>query len=288
MPYVQAELRPSLFYRDWGSGTPVLFCSSWALTGAQFQYQMAHLVERGFRAISYDRRGHGRSDDPGGGFDYDTLADDLAAVIEHLDLRELTLVGHSMAGGEIVRYLTRHGGQRVARIVLLAATLPFPLKTDANPDGIDASVFEGARAEWHRDYGQWLEDNQGPFFGDGLPGCWVSEYVRRWTMADALSSSLLAVIECNRAMAETDFRAEMRELRTPTLIIHGDHDASIPIELSGLKQAELLPHSHLIVYENAPHGLYLTHGSRFNHDLTSFIEDNAASTAERGTTVAGS
>jgi non-heme chloroperoxidase len=271
MPFLEAEGRPSLFYRDWGSGSPVLFCSAWGLTSVQFQYQMVRLVGTGFRTLSYDRRGHGRSDDPGMGFDYDTLADDLAVLLEALDLRDVTLVGHSMAGGEIVRYLTRHGDDRVARIGLIAATLPFPLKTPSNPNGVDGSRFEAARAEWRRDFGRWLEDNAGAYFGDGLPGCAVSQYVRAWTMADLLSTSFHALIECNRAVVETDFRPELPEIAVPTLIVHGDHDASVPIEMSSLPLVDLIPGGRLIVYEDAPHGLYLTHGGRLSDDLRDFI-----------------
>jgi non-heme chloroperoxidase len=150
--------RNPLFFRDWGTGTPVLFCSSLGLSSCQFQYQMIHLAERGLRVVAYDRRGHGRSDDPGRGYDYDTLADDLARVIEHLDLREVTLVGHSMAGGEIVRYLTRHGDARIARIVLISATLPFPLKTARNPNGVDRSLFDAVIDQWQHDYPPQLTD----------------------------------------------------------------------------------------------------------------------------------
>ena len=146
MPYFESRDNTRLYFKDWGAGRPVLFCSAWALDSSEFQYQMVGLVERGFRVLSYDRRGHGRSDDPGRGYEYDTLADDLGALIEHLDLDDLTLVGHSMAGGEIVRYLTRHGERRVAGIVLVAAMLPFPLRTESNPDGVDAAEFEAARA----------------------------------------------------------------------------------------------------------------------------------------------
>ncbi len=274
MPYLEAEIRPSLFYRDWGSGRPVLFCSAWALTSAQFQYQMLYLVERGFRVISYDRRGHGRSDDPGRGFDYDSLADDLAALIERLDLRDLTLVGHSMAGGEIVRYLTRHGDERVSRALLLAAMLPFPLKTETNPDGVDGKLFDDARAQWRRDYGTWLKENERAYFGDGLPGCSVAQYAREWTISDMLATSLLAVLDCHQAVIETDFRDEMPKIRLPMLIIQGERDESIPIEISGRRQAQLLPRSRLVVYENAPHGLYLTHGERLSQDLIAFIEDD--------------
>jgi non-heme chloroperoxidase len=273
VPYLTAPDRPALFYRDWGSGRPVLFCSAWSCTSAELQYQMAFLAERGFRVIAYDRRGHGRSDDPGRGYDYDTLADDLAALIDHLDLDDLTLVGHSMAGGEIVRYLTRHGHRRVSRLALLAATLPLPVRTDSNPDGVDPSVFAAVRDEWRRDYAAWLVAGAGPFLGEGLPGCDVSPALRDWTVRDMLTASLQAVIECNHAVTETDFRDEMGAVDLPTLIIQGDSDSSIDIELSGRRQHKILPNSRFIVYENAPHGLHLTHRDRLNNDLLEFLSE---------------
>ena len=274
MPFVETPDGASLFYRDWGQGRPVLFCSAVTLSSAEFQHQMLCMADHDMRAIAYDRRGHGRSDDPGQGYDYDTLADDLALLIDHLDLRALVMVAHSMAGGEVIRYLTRHGDERVDRIVLIAATLPFLLKTPANPEGIEGEQFEATRAGWRRDYGRWLEEMKPGYFGDGLPGCEVSGYLRDWTMADIMSTSFQAIIDCNHAIAETDFRAEMRNIRIPALIIHGDHDRSVPIEISGLRQAELLPKSRLIVYENGPHGLYLTHGERLNEDLLAFAQED--------------
>ena len=206
------------------------------------------------RTLAFDRRGHGRSDDPGRGYDYDTLAGDLSAVIEQLDLDDVTLVGHSMAGGEIVRYLTRFGSQHVARVVLLAATLPFPLKTGDNPDGVDGALVEAVRATWRHDYPRWLADNAGPYIGEGLAGCSVGPGLRDWTVRDMLRASLKAVFDCNRALVETDFRAELPRITTPTLIIQGDHDMTIPVELSGRKQLELIPGSHIKVYENGPMG----------------------------------
>jgi len=276
MPYFEGADPTRLFYRDWGRGAPVVFCAAWSLSSVQFQYQMIHMVDAGCRAISYDRRGHGRSDDPGTGYDYDTLADDLAALIDHLDLHEVTLVAHSMAGGEAARYISRHGDERVARILLLATTLPFPKQTETNLQGIDPSMFEAVRTRWRQDYGQWLKENEGPYFGDGLPGCAVSESAREWTKSDMLATSLLAAIECNRAIADTDFRDELQRLAVPTLIIQGDRDASIPIELSGQRQAELIPNSRLVVYENAPHGLYVTHRDRLNADLLRFVGQTGA------------
>jgi non-heme chloroperoxidase len=263
MPYTTTSDGTSLFYRDWGTGEPVLFCPAWGLSSVEFQYQMTHLVDNGLRAVSFDRRGHGRSDDPGRGYDFDTLADDLAAVIEHLDLHGVTLVGHSMAGGEIVRYLTRHGAERVRRVALIGAVLPSL--------GVDPADAEAVRRSWRRDFGAWLADNADAYLGVGLPGCEVSPLLRTWTLNDLLSTSLQAAIACNEALTAADFTAELRMIEVPTLIIHGDHDASIPVEIGGYRQAELIGDSKLVVYENAPHGLYLTHVERLNRDLLEFV-----------------
>jgi pimeloyl-ACP methyl ester carboxylesterase len=234
------------------------------------------VVDSGRRAVAYDRRGHGRSDDPGDGYDYDTLADDLARVLVHLDLRDVTLIAHSMGSGEAVRYLTRHADDRVARLVLLAPTTPFVLKSPDNQDGVDGELFAERRDEWRRDFGRWILDNEPPYFGDGLPGCEVSSLLRDWTKADMLNTTLQAAIEFQRSAVETDFRAELPRLSLPTLIIQGNADASAPLPLTGARTAELMPNSRLLVYEGAPHGLYLTHREKVNADLLAFIEGHTA------------
>jgi non-heme chloroperoxidase len=271
MPSVRTDSDLSLFHRDWGAGAPVLFCAAWALSSVAWQYQMMGVVDAGRRAVAYDRRGHGRSDDPGCGYDYDTLSDDLASLIESLDLHDVTLVAHSMASGEAVRYLSRHGRDRVTRLLLLAPTTPFLLKTDANPVGVDGEFFAERREEWRQDFARWIMDNEGPYFGDGLPGCSVSPLLREWTKADMLATSLQAAIDFQRSASQTDFRAELSRLRVPTLVIQGDADASAPLPLTGARTAELIPDCELTVYQNAPHGLYLTHRDRLNRDLLTFI-----------------
>lgn len=263
----------TLHYQDWGDGPPVVFLGSWALSSKMWQHQRIALVERGLRGIAYDRRGHGRSDQPGYGYDYDTLADDLAGLVEALDLHGVTLVGHSMAGGEIVRYLTRHGHDRVARIALVSPFGPFPLRTDDNPNGVDGATFEAVRESWKRDFPAWMDANADAYVGKGLPGCDVSDGLVAWTKQDMLQTSLLAILECNRTGVETDLRIEMTKVSVPTLIIHGTHDMSIPAELSGQVCAELIPASTFELYENAPHGLYLTHRDRLTEDLARFICD---------------
>ncbi len=224
-----------------------MFCAAWALSSIAWQYQLIGVVDSGRRAVAYDRRGHGRSDDSGRGYDYDTLADDLARMLEHLNLRDVTLVAHSMGSGEAVRYLTRHGGSRVARLVLLAPTTPFVLKTPDNQDGVDGELFAERRDEWRRDFGRWILENEAPYFGDGLPGCEVSSLLRDWTKDDMLSTTLQAAIEFQRSAVDTDFRAELATLSVPTLIIHGDADASAPLPLTGMRTAELIPRCRLLV-----------------------------------------
>lgn len=272
MGFVDAGDGCRLYYRDWGNreAPPIVFLSAAMLSGAAWQYVMVSLVDAGFRCVSYDRRGHGRSEDPGGGYDYDTLADDLAAVVDHLDLAGATLVGHSMAGGEIIRYITRHGTTRTARIALIAATLPFPLRTEDNPDGVPTSLLKSVRAAIRADLAGLMTASAGPYFGDGLEGCNVSQGLRDWTKADMLTTSLHATLACNRTFTETDFRAELAGIHLPALVVHGDCDSSIPLELSSAQTARLLPNAQLVVYKNGPHGLYLTHRDRLVDNLRSF------------------
>jgi Predicted hydrolases or acyltransferases (alpha/beta hydrolase superfamily) len=266
-PFVETRDGTQLFYRDWGAGTPLVFLSGWALTSECWAYQMAPLSDSGLRCIAYDRRGHGRSSDPGHGFDYDTLADDLAAVLDALDLQNVTLVAHSMAGGEAVRYLTRHGSKRVARMALVAATLPFMTKTADNPDGIDPAVFEnGRRNVLMRDFPKALHDNLRPFV---VPE--TSDALLSWIEGLMLECSMRALLDCNKALTATDFRAEVAKIAVPTLIVHGDKDVSAPLAITGRKTAALLPSATVKLYDGAPHGLLFTHTERLNKDLQEFV-----------------
>lgn len=264
-PFVETRDGTQLFYRDWGTGDPLVFMSGWALTSDCWGYQTAPLSES-TRCIAYDRRGHGRSSDPGRGFDADSLADDLAAVLDALNLKNVTLVAHSMAGGEAVRYLSRHGSKRVARIALVAATLPFMTKTADNPDGIDPAVFEnGRRNVLLRDFPKALRDNMKPF---GVAE--TSEAMLDWISGLMLRCSMKALVECNRALTATDFRPDLARVDVPTLIVHGDKDVSAPLAITGRKTAALLPQATVKIYEGAPHGLFLTHAERLNKDLLEF------------------
>ena len=268
-PYVETRDGQQLFHKDWGTGAPVLFLAAWALPSDMWDYQMVPLSEHGLRCIAYDRRGHGRSSHPGTGYDYDTLADDLAAVLDALDLREVTLVGMSMAGGEIVRYLTRHRQRRIARVVLVATdATPFRLQAADNPRGIPAERAEYFRRQLLlRDYPNWMEENREPFF---VPE--TSRQMQEWVRSMMLRTSMKALVECNRSMTSTDFRAELPKITVPTLLIHGDKDVSAPLEVTGRPTASLIPRARLEVYEGAPHGLFLTHMERLTRDLLTFAK----------------
>jgi len=258
-----------LFHRDWGEGPPVVFVASWSLPSDSWAYQMLALSEAGLRCIAYDRRGHGRSDDPGRGFDFDTLADDLAAVMDVLDLHGATLVGFSMGTGEVVRYLTRHGTARVARVALIGTTTPVLAQAADNPGGIDPVVFEAFRQEaLMRDFPGWIDASMVPFVTPETP-----PGLRNWIRDMALRTSGKALLECNRTLTTEDFRAELQVVTVPTLVVHGDRDETCPIELTGRPTAALVPGARLAVYEGAPHGLFLTHLDRLNADLLAFVRE---------------
>ncbi len=254
-----------LFVRDWGEGRPMVFLAGWTLTSEAWAYQAADLSDQGFRCVAYDRRGHGRSDDPGRGYDYDTLADDLETVLRARNLTDVTLVAHSMAGGEVARYLTRHGSHRVRSVVLLAPTTPFLLQTSDNPLGVPAAFFEQARNGWLHDFPKWVDDNAAPFVTpETSPG------MIAWIKGLMTSCSMRAAIDCNKAMVATDFRPDLKAIKIPVLVIHGDRDVSARLALTGKRTADLIPGAALKVYEGAPHGLFVTHIARLNADLLAF------------------
>jgi pimeloyl-ACP methyl ester carboxylesterase len=243
----------------------VVLVHSWGVNSEMWNYQIPALLEHGLRCVAFDRRGHGRSADPGRGYDPDTLADDLGAVIEQLDLRDAVLVGHSMGGGEIARYLTRHGSGRVGKVVLLASTTPFVTRTADNPHGVDPAVLAAGRAIWRKDFPKWIADNTDPFFVSE-----TSAPMKAWGVQMLLKTPLPILLECNRVVAETDYRPDLRGIKVPTLVIHGDKDVSAPLDLTGRPSAALIPGARLEVYEGAPHGLFITHMDRLNADLAAF------------------
>jgi non-heme chloroperoxidase len=268
-PFVEAHDGTRLFWRSWGEGTPtILFDAAWALPSQAWQYQMARLSEAGCRCVAFDRRGHGRSDDPGAGFDMDTLASDLAAVIEQLGLRDIVLVGHSLGAAECVRYLTNHGAPRVRRLALIAPTTPCLGRSADNPDGLDPQLFQRMRAAFVNDFPGIVGANIRPFVD-----ATTSDRMIDWIMEMMSSTSLKAVLECNRAFTTADFRAELPRIATKTLIIQGDADMSAPLELTGRKTAALLPNCRFEIYPDAPHGLIFTHMDRVSADLLAFARD---------------
>ncbi|MBD2900539.1 Arylesterase [Actinomadura sp. RB99] len=272
MPYFEGSDGTSLFYTDWGQGRPVVFVTGAWLASSMWEFQMLPLSEQGLRCVAFDKRGHGRSDWTGHGYDYDTLADDLAALLDRLDLREVILVAHSMGGGEVIRYLTRHGYDRVSRVVLLAATAPLAAQRPDNPNGIPKVLFDASMAERTKDRPRWMAQNAQAFFATHL-GNQVSSELIEWTVQRCLDCSAKAAVEVVRIGINTDLREEAAALRVPTLILHGDADASAPIDLCGRRLAELVPGNRYKEYAGAGHGIFITHADQINQDLLDFIKE---------------
>jgi non-heme chloroperoxidase len=268
MAFIDSRDGVGLFYRDWGTGSPLVFLAPWGMDSDWWEYQMAYLVGQGLRCIGYDRRGHGRSVEPSGGYEYDTLADDLNDVIERLDLHGVTLVGHSIGCGEVVRYLSRHGAGRIARIAMVAPNTPLVVKTADNPDGVDRRLLEEARARLSKDRPHVIAAAAPAFFNAGKNS--VSAEMMQWWTDMMLKCSLRVLLDLHRMFTETDFRSELSQMSLPTVIIHGDSDTSAPIDRTGRKTASLISGSQLKVYEDAAHGLPITHMERLNQDLLAF------------------
>jgi non-heme chloroperoxidase len=281
MSYIESATAPSglpvdLFFQDWGDGSPVVLIHGWPLSHEMWEYQSLFLANNGLRVVTYDRRGFGKSSKPWDGYDYDTLADDLKAVLEALDLQDVTLVGFSMGGGEVARYMSRHGGARVSKVVFLSAVTPYLLKTDDNPDGVDSSVFTDMLAGIGKDRADFFLSFGKAFYGGGMLSTPVSQGVLDWTFNLAMQGLLKATLDCVSAFGLTDFRADLATIEVPTLIIHGDSDKTVPIASSGEQTAKLLPHAQYLVYEGAPHGLFITEKDRLNADLFAFITGQPA------------
>jgi len=265
-PYLETSERSTLFYKDWGQGEPVvLFVHGWPFHSDMWQYQMLHLAGKGTRVIAYDQRGCGRSTDPGTGYDFDTLADDLASVIAQLGLRKVVLVGHSIGAGQIVRYLSRHGSDRVSGIVLLSASLPFIQQSADNPDGVDPAHLERLRMHIRTDVGAWLSNASKLFF---IPES--SPEMAQWTLRIVMGNSIWAMTQTSHTDTETDFRRELPKVRVRTLVVHGDLDRTCQLETTGRRVAQLIPGAELKVYSGAAHGLFITHMDRFNSHLEAF------------------
>jgi non-heme chloroperoxidase len=269
---VTTKDKTQIFYKDWGSGQPVVFSHGWPLTADAWDDQMWYVVSNGFRAIAHDRRGHGRSSQPWEGNDMNTYADDLAAVIDQLDLRDIVLVGHSTGGGEITRYMARHGTDRVAKAVLVGAIPPLMLRTDANPEGLPRGVFDELRAGVERDRSQFYKDLSGPFYGANRAGSKASQGLRDHFWLQGMTVGFKGAYDCIRVFSETDQTEDCRKIDVPTLIIHGDDDQIVPIGASASKSSKLIKGSTLHVYKGAPHGLTATHQDEFNADLLAFLK----------------
>jgi non-heme chloroperoxidase len=260
-----------IYYKDWGSGRPVVFSHGWPLSADAWEDQMLFLGERGCRVIAHDRRGHGRSGQPWKGNDMDTYADDLAALVEELELEGAIHVGHSTGGGEVARYIGRHGTRRVAKAVLIGAIPPLMLRTAANPGGLPIDVFDGIRAGVLADRSQFFKDLSAPFYGANRPGAKVSQGLRDSFWLQGMQAGLRNVFDCIKAFSETDQTGDLRKFNVPTLIIHGDDDQIVPIGASAHAAVKIAPTAHLKVYPGAPHGLCSTHKDQVNADLLEFI-----------------
>jgi non-heme chloroperoxidase len=259
-----------LFYKDWGAGQPVVFSHGWPLSADAWEDQMVYLAARGYRCIAHDRRGHGRSDQPWDGNDMDTYADDLAALVETLDLKNAIHVGHSTGGGEVARYIGRHGTKRVAKAVLIGAVTPLMLKTDSNPGGTPMAAFDGIRAAVLADRSQFFKDLSAPFYGSNRPDAKVSQGLRDSFWLQGMTAGFKAVIDCIKAFSETDFTEDLKKFDVPTLILHGDDDQIVPIGASALRASKLVPGATLKVYPGAPHGMCSTRKDQVNGDLLAF------------------
>lgn len=260
-----------IFFKDWGQGPPVLFSHGWPLNADAWDEQMMHFAFRGFRAVAHDRRGYGRSTQTSGRNDLDSGADDLAALIDHLDLRGVTLIGHSAGGGEVARYIGRHGTARVAKVVLVSAIPPLMLRSSRNPTGLPISVFDDTRAKLASDRAQFYHDLAGPFFGANRAGAQVSQGVRDAFFAMCMKSGLRNAHQAVQAWSETDLTDDLRRIKVPTMIVHGSDDQLVPIANSAVRSAKIISHASLRIYEGAPHGLPVTHRDRFNADVLRFI-----------------
>jgi len=272
MPTITMKDGTQIFYKDWGTGQPIVFSHGWPLTADEWDGQMLFFGQRGYRVIAPDRRGHGRSSQTWGGNEMDTYADDLAALFEALDLKDAILVGHSTGGGEVVRYLGRYGSKRVAKAALISAVPPLMLKTNKNPTGMPLAVFDGFRAALAANRPQFYKDMTLPFYGYNRPGAKISEGIREHWWMQGMMGSVKAHYDCIKAFSETDFTEDLKKIEIPVLVMHGEDDQVVPIVAAGPLSAKILKNATLKTYPGFPHGMPTTEADRINADLLTFFQ----------------
>ena len=278
-PTITTKDGTQIYYKDWGTGQPIVFSHGWPLTADAWEDQMIFLGAQGYRCIAHDRRGHGRSSQPWDGNEMDTYADDLAELVETLDLKDAIHVGHSTGGGEVARYIGRHGTARVAKAVLISAVPPLMLKTPANPGGLPIEVFDELRTNTLADRSQFFKDLSAPFYGANRPGAKVSQGLRDSFWLQAMLGGLKGIYDCIKAFSETDFTEDLKKFDVPTLILHGDDDQIVPIGAAGMLSSKIVKGAILKVYPGAPHGMCSTLKNQVNADLLAFIKGERSASA---------